>query len=75
VKRKEQYLIRQDTHAHPLVLVSVATPEDTAQLTQWEAHLRPLEQAGFISVWSEVSSFFATQPAARHFRRYYYQKT
>jgi hypothetical protein len=53
VKRKEQYLIQQDTHAHPLALISVAALEDTTPLTQWEAHLRPLEQAGFITVWSE----------------------
>ena len=53
MKRKEQYLIQQDTHAHPLTLVSIAAPEDTILLTQWKAHLRPLEQAGFISVWSE----------------------
>jgi hypothetical protein len=45
---------QQDTHAHPLALVSIAAPEDTALLAQWEAHLRPLQQAGFISVWSEV---------------------
>jgi TIR domain len=54
VKRREQYLIQQDTHAHPLVLVSVAAPEDTTLLTQWETHLQPLRQEGGISVWSEL---------------------
>jgi TIR domain/NACHT domain len=46
-------LIQQYTHTHPLALVCIAASEDAALLTQWEAHLRPLQQAGLVSVWSE----------------------
>jgi hypothetical protein len=42
------------THAHPLALVNIAAPEDAALLTRWEAHLHLLQQAGLISIWSEL---------------------
>src|SRR5690349_16189752 len=46
--------MQQYTYGHPLALVSIAASEDAELLTHWEAHLRPLEQAGLISVWSEL---------------------
>ncbi|HEU5377546.1 MAG TPA: hypothetical protein VFV38_19155 [Ktedonobacteraceae bacterium] len=46
--------MQQYTQGHPLVVVCVAVPEDMALLGQWERHLRPLEQAGLISFWSEL---------------------
>ena len=38
---------------HPLSIVSICAPHDLSSLEQWEAHLRPLEQAGHLAVWSE----------------------
>ncbi len=34
-------------------VMCVCAPEDKAYLTRWETHLRPLEQAGYLIVWSE----------------------
>jgi internalin A len=44
----------QYTHGLPLALVSIAAPEDAPMLSRWERHLRPLEQAGLLSFWSEL---------------------
>src|SRR5579884_2960889 len=52
-EKKERYLMQQYTHVHPLAMVCVAAPLDAVLLGQWENHLRPLEQAGLITVWSE----------------------
>lgn len=46
--------MQQYTHGRPLALVSIAAPKDAALLDRWESHLRPLEQAGLISFWSEL---------------------
>ncbi len=37
----------------PVSVTCVCAPVDRALLEQWEAHLRPLEQSGTITVWSE----------------------
>ncbi len=34
------------------IIVSFAAPEDRSLLTQWEKHLRPLQQNGHIILWS-----------------------
>src|SRR5579885_1002223 len=36
----------------PAAIVSFAAPEDRHLLTQWENHLRPLQQNGQITLWS-----------------------
>lgn len=46
--------MRQYTQIPPLMVVCVAAPEDAQWLGQWEHHLQPLEQAGLISLWSEL---------------------
>lgn len=45
--------MQQGTRTRPLSLVCVAAPEDAAQLDHWQRLIHPLEQAQFISVWSE----------------------
>ena len=40
----------QTTPDAPLAMVRVAAPEDMALFSQWEHHLCPLEQAGFLSL-------------------------
>jgi hypothetical protein len=47
-------LMQQQAHSSPLPLVCVSAPEDAALLGHWETHLRLLEQAGLISIWSEL---------------------
>jgi hypothetical protein len=47
-------LIQQQIRSSLLSLVCVAAPEDAPLLDHWETHLRPLEQAGLISVWSPL---------------------
>jgi hypothetical protein len=42
----------QQNESRSTAIVSISAPEDTPWLEQWEAHLRPLEQSGTISVWS-----------------------
>jgi serine/threonine protein kinase len=37
----------------PLAVVSIAAPADLSYLEQWEAQLRPLAQAGILTVWSD----------------------
>src|SRR5947207_2203817 len=37
----------------PTMVLSVYAPSDIQGLERWEAHLRPLEQAGILSAWSE----------------------
>ena len=37
----------------PISVVSVSALADRSYLEQWEAHLRPLAQAGVLTVWSE----------------------
>jgi serine/threonine protein kinase/DNA polymerase III delta prime subunit len=37
----------------PVSVMCVCAPADWSYLEQWEAHLRPLEQAGFLIEWSE----------------------
>ncbi len=34
-------------------IMCVCAPADKAYLARWETHLRPLEQAGYLTVWSE----------------------
>lgn len=36
----------------PAAIVSFAAPEDQHLLTQWEKHLRPLQQNGQVTLWS-----------------------
>ena len=36
----------------PPAIFSVCAPSDIQGLERWEAHLRPLEQAGTVSIWS-----------------------
>ncbi len=37
----------------PVSIVCVCAPSDLSYLSQWETHLRPLEHAGYLTVWSE----------------------
>src|SRR5262249_33517798 len=37
----------------PVSVVSTSAPPDQSYLELWEAHLRPLEQAGLLTVWSD----------------------
>jgi hypothetical protein len=46
--------MQQQILSSPLPLVCVAAPEDASLLGHWETHLRPLEQASLISVWSPL---------------------
>jgi hypothetical protein len=39
--------------APPVSVVSLAAPADLALLTRWETHLLPLQQARYLSFWSE----------------------
>lgn len=39
---------------HPLSMVCVCAPSDRSHLEQWESHLHPLEQAGLLTIWSEL---------------------
>jgi hypothetical protein len=43
----------RNTHDLPLTLVSIVASNDVALLEIWERHLRPLEQAGLITFWSQ----------------------
>jgi hypothetical protein len=52
-EKGEGYSMQQYTHGHPMALVNIAAPEDAEMLNRWENHLRPLEQADLISIWSE----------------------
>ncbi len=38
---------------HPPIIFSACAPSDQSWLWRWEAHLRPLSQAGLLSTWSE----------------------
>lgn len=42
----------QQKQQQPPVIFSICTSSDIPGLERWEAHLHPLEQAGFISIWS-----------------------
>ncbi len=37
----------------PIPVMCICAPSDQSYLKQWEAQLRPLEQAGYITVWSD----------------------
>ena len=37
----------------PVLTICVSAPPDWEYLDRWEIHLRPLEQAGYLTVWSE----------------------
>jgi NACHT domain/TIR domain len=56
------------THGRPLEMICIAAPEDTLLLTQWETHLRPLQQANLISFWSEphISAGVSREQAWKH---------
>ena len=41
--------------SRPLSLVCIAAPDDSPSLVQWETQLLPLQQAGWLSFWSERS--------------------
>jgi TIR domain/NACHT domain len=56
-------------HLSPLPLICVAASEDREWLGRWERHLHPLEQAGLISVWSELHLTAGT-PREQAFRDY-----
>src|SRR5436305_508495 len=43
----------QQKQQQPTMILSVCAPSDIPWLERWEAHLRPLEQAGILSAWSE----------------------
>jgi serine/threonine protein kinase/GTPase SAR1 family protein len=46
-----QFVAQQPTS--PVSVICVCAPADRALLEHWEAHLRPLEQAGTLTAWSE----------------------
>ncbi|HEU5230189.1 MAG TPA: TIR domain-containing protein, partial [Ktedonobacteraceae bacterium] len=45
--------MQPQTMPHPVSLVSVAAPADSAFLETWETYLLPLQQAGLITFWSK----------------------
>jgi DNA polymerase III delta prime subunit len=42
----------QQKQQSPPAIFSVCAPSDIQDLERWEVHLRPLEQAGTVSIWS-----------------------
>lgn len=44
---------QQSPSSQPVLIVSLAAPEDARQLAQLEKHLFPLQQAGLVALWSE----------------------
>ena len=37
----------------PTLVMCICASSDQSYLRQWEAHLRPLEQAGYLNMWSD----------------------
>lgn len=56
----------------PVTIFCAAAPEDRSLLAQWETHLLPLQQAGYISVWSE-HHLQAGETRNEQIRRYFEQ--
>ncbi|HEX3643315.1 MAG TPA: toll/interleukin-1 receptor domain-containing protein, partial [Ktedonobacteraceae bacterium] len=47
--------MQHQAHSHALSLVCIAAPADASSLARWETYVLPLQQTGFLSVWSERS--------------------
>ena len=54
--------MQHQRHSAPTSVFCAAAPSDAALLSQWETHLLPLQQAGYITIWSERRIQLGTVP-------------